>query len=147
MRNLRTGQTIRFHHEAAPAPCQPDVPTGSAGRPTISGDGRYAAFSSCAADLPGETGDFTDVYRIDLVTGDRRRVHAQGNGHSFLPSLSRDGRYVGFASEASDLVAGDDEGQTDAFRADLASGTVVRLSEAPNGAGGDSTSGSTAVSI
>jgi Tol biopolymer transport system component len=147
MRNLRTGQTMRFHHEAAPAPCQPDVPTGSAGRPTISGDGRYAAFSSCAADLPGETGDFTDVYRIDLVTGDRRRVHAQGNGHSFLPSLSRDGRYVGFASEASDLVAGDDEGQTDAFRADLASGTVVRLSEAPNGAGGDSTSGSTAVSI
>ena len=148
VRNLRSGVTTRFHHEPAPAPCQPpDLPIGSAGRPVISGDGKYAAFSSCAAALPGETGDFVDVYRVDLATGAIVRVHEQGSGHSFLPSLSRDGRYVGFGSEASNLVAGDDEGQTDAFVADLTTGTVTRASHAPSGAGGNSTSASTQAAI
>ena len=148
VRNMRTGVTTRFHRESAPAPCQPpDLPAGSAGRPVISGNGRFAAFSSCASALPGETGDLVDVYRVNLATGAIVRVHEQGNGHSFLPSLSRDGRYVGFGSEASNLVAGDDEGQTDAFVADLTAGTVTRASEAPNGAGGDSTSASTQAAI
>ena len=146
VRDMVAGETLRFHHEAAPAPCQ-DLPAGSAGRPTISGNGRFAAFSSCAADLPGESGDFVDVYRIDLSTGAIRRVHKQGDGHSFLPSLSRSGRYVAFGSEATNLVAGDDEGRTDAFVADLRAGTVTRVSHAPSGAGGNSTSGSTAVAI
>jgi Tol biopolymer transport system component len=146
VRNMRTGVTTLFHHEPSPAPCQ-DIPAGSAGRPVISGDGRYAAFSSCAAALPGEKGDFVDVYRVNLATGETQRVHAQGNGHSFLPSLSRDGRYVGFGSEATNLVNGDDEGQTDAFVADLVAGTVVRVSHASSGVGGNSTSGSTAVSV
>ena len=48
---MRDGTTIRFWHEPAAPPCQP-FPIGSAGRPAISGDGRYAAFSSCATDLP-----------------------------------------------------------------------------------------------
>jgi Tol biopolymer transport system component len=146
VRNLRTGETTRFHHEPSPAPCQP-IPAGSAGRPVISGNGKFAAFSSCAAALPGEAGDFVDVYRVNLATGAVVRVHEQGNGHSYLPSLSRDGRYAGFGSEASNLVAGDDEGQTDAFVADLAAGTVTRASEAPGGAGGNSTSASTQAAI
>jgi Tol biopolymer transport system component len=146
VRNMKTGETTRFHHEPSPAPCQP-IPAGSAGRPVISGNGKFAAFSSCAAALPGEAGDFVDVYRINLATAAIVRVHEQGNGHSFLPSLSRDGRYVGFGSEASNLVAGDDEGQTDAFVADLAEGTVTRASHAPSGAGGNSTSASTQAAI
>ena len=146
LRNLRTGETRRLHKEPSPAPCQ-DIPAGSAGRPTISGDGKYVAFSSCAAALPGELGDFVDIYRINLASGAVERVHAQGNGHSFLPSLSRDGRYVGFGSEASNLVAGDDEGKTDAFVADLLIGAVTRASQAPDGAGGNSISASTAAAI
>jgi Tol biopolymer transport system component len=146
VRDMRTGVTRLFHHEPAPAPCQ-DIPAGSAGRPVISGDGRFVAFSSCAASLPGETGDFVDVYRMNLATGAIQRVHEQGNGHSFLPSLSYDGRYVGFGSEATNLVPGDDEGQTDAFLADMGTGTVTRASQAANGTGGNSTSGSTAAAI
>jgi Tol biopolymer transport system component len=146
VRNMRAGQTRRFHHEPSPAPCQP-IPAGSAGRPTISGDGRFAAFSSCAAALPGETGDFVDVYRVHLATGAVRRVHGQGNGHSFLPSLSRTGRYVGFGSEASNLVGGDDEGVTDAFVADLATGSVTRASQTAGGVGGNNISASTAAAI
>jgi len=74
-------------------------------------------------------------------------VHAQGNGHSFPPSLSRDGRYVGVGSEASNPVAGDDEGKTDAFVADLLIGAVTRASQAPGGAGGNSISASTEAAI
>ncbi len=146
VRDMVAGQTTLFHSEPASAPCQPE-PTGSAGRPVISGNGRYVAFSSCAASLPGETGEFVDIYRLDLTTGDLVAAHTQGNGHSFLPSLSRSGRYLGFGSEASNLVAGDDEGQTDAFVADLRTGTVVRASQNAAGVGGNSISASTAAAI
>ena len=74
-------------------------------------------------------------------------VHPQGNGHSFLPSLSRSGRFVGFGSEASNLVAGDDEGQTDAFVADMVAGTVVRASQTAGGVGANNVSASTAAAI
>ncbi len=146
VRDMAVGRTTLFHSEPASAPCQ-SFPTGSSGRPVISGNGRYVAFSSCAASLPGETGAFVDIYRKDLTTGEIVAVHGQGNGHSFLPSLSRSGRYVGFGSEASDLVVGDDEGQTDAFVADMVAGTVVRASQNAGGVGANNVSASTAAAI
>ncbi len=145
-RNVATGRTIRFWQEPDSPPCQP-FPSGSAGRPAISGDGRFAAFASCATDLPGEDGAFTDVYRIRISTGEISRVGKAGNDYSFLPSLSRTGRYVGFGSDASNLVTGDDEGLPDAFVADTREGTVVRASQATDGSGGDSWSATTAVAI
>jgi Tol biopolymer transport system component len=54
VRDLTTGTTTVAHAEPPSAPCQP-APIGSSGRPTISGDGRYVAFSSCAASLPKPT--------------------------------------------------------------------------------------------
>jgi Tol biopolymer transport system component len=139
-------RTIRFWHEPDEPPCQPN-PTGSAGRPAISGNGRYAAFASCAVALPGEDGHHADVYRMRLRTGEITRVHKNGNGDSFLPSLSRSGRYVGFASEASDLVASDDAGMPDAFFADTETGEILRASEAPDGTDGDNWSATTDISI
>ena len=136
IRNLGARATVRFWQEPDSPPCQP-LPMGSAGRPMLSGDGRYAAFSSCAKDLPGENGRATDIYRFDLVTGEIVRAHAKGDLGSFLPTLSADGRYVGFGSDATDLVEGDDEGKPDAFLADVETGDVVRVSEGPGGAGGD----------
>jgi hypothetical protein len=146
VRDMAAGRTTLFHSEPPSAPCQP-FPAGSSGRPVISGNGRYVAFSSCAASLPGETGAFGDIYRIDLTNGHTVRVHPQGNGHSYLPSLSRNGRFVGFGSEASNLVAGDDEGKVDAFVADLGAGTVVRASQSTGGVGGNNISASTAAAI
>ena len=136
IRNLPERATVRFWQEPDSPPCQPQ-PMGSAGRPVLSGNGRYAAFSSCAKDLPGENGRATDIYRFDLVSGKIVRVHGKGDLGSYLPSLSADGRYVGFGSEATNLVAGDDEDQPDAFLADVETGDVVRVSEGPGGAGGD----------
>lgn len=135
MRDMKAGETIRFHHEPATAPCNEGA-SGSAGRPVISGNGQYVAFSSCSTDLVGDSG-IADIFRLDLAKSKLERV-TQGNGHSYLPSLSRSGRYLGFGSEASNLVAGDDEGQPDAFRKDLTSGEVLRASQGPDGAGGNS---------
>lgn len=144
-RNVRTRETIRFHQEADGPPCQP-FPSGSAGRPVISGNGRFAAFASCATDLPGENGQYTDVYRVDLDNGRIVRAHRSGDGNSYLPSLSRTGRFVGFASDAANLVPGDDAGP-DAFVADLRERTVTRASQAPGGSAGNGWSATSDVAI
>lgn len=146
VRDVAAGRTLRFWHEPDAPPCQP-FPAGSAGRPVISGNGKYVAFSSCATDLPGEDGEYADVYRMALADGSVDRVTpAKATGNSYLPSLSRNGQVVGFASEADDLVTGD-LGQPDAFVADLVAGTLVRASQAPDGTGGNSWSATTAASI
>ena len=144
-RDVRSGETTRFWREPDSPPCQ-SFPAGSAGRPVISGNGRYAAFASCATSLPGEDGEHTDVYRVDLVTGDVVRAHRAGNGNSYLPSLSRSGRHVGFGSEASNLVRGD-TAVPDAFVADLRAGTVVRASQAADGTAGNLDSARNSVAI
>jgi len=146
-RDLDTGETTRFWQEPDSPPCQP-FPAGSAGRPVVSGNGRYAAFASCATDLPGEDGESTDVYRVDLRTGDVVRAHRRGDGHSYLPSLSRSGRYVGFASDATNLVRGvADSPVPDAFVADLRERTVTRASQAPDGDLGNLDSGRNSVAV
>src|SRR5262245_52077170 len=50
------------------------------------------------------------------------------NHTSNPPSISGDGRYVAFASDASNLVASDTNGVTDVFRRDTQTGTTVRVS-------------------
>jgi Tol biopolymer transport system component len=61
---------------------------------------------------------------------------AQGNGNSAGPAISADGRYVAFASDANNLVAGDTNGRTDVFVRDRTSGTTQRVSVATGGAQG-----------
>src|SRR3989442_634945 len=52
---------------------------------------------------------------------------AQGNSGSFVPSLSATGRWVAFASGATNLVAGDTNTATDIFVHDLKTGQTVRV--------------------
>ena len=67
----------------------------------------------------------------------------QGTGASERPSVSADGRYVVFVSEARDLVPGDTNGAADVFRRDRRTGATVRVSltdgdrqvNGPNGIG------------
>ena len=49
------------------------------------------------------------------------------------PAVSTDGRYVAFASAASNLVAGDTNGAIDVFVRDRQSGTTERVSVASDG--------------
>lgn len=152
VRNVAKGTTTRFWHEPDAPPCS-GFPAGSAGRPVISGDGTYVAFSSCATKLPGPA-TYGQVYRMKLASGAIRLVSrtkaGAGNSDSYLPSLSRSGRYVGFGSDATDVApptGGDTGGDPDAFVADLKLGTITRASQAPDGTESNNWSASTGAAI
>ena len=107
----------------------------SGGPLSISSDGRYVAFTSAATNLvPGNPfRSFGDIYVKDLVTGAITRASTAadgtlGNGNPSLPSISSDGRYVSFTSNATNLVADDTNFQDDIFVKDLATGTIIRAS-------------------
>src|SRR5438067_2367503 len=53
---------------------------------------------------------------------------AQGNGVSSSASVSADGRYVAFYSQATNLVPGDTNGTFDVFVRDLLTNTTTRVS-------------------
>lgn len=96
----------------------------------ISADGRYVVFDSFANNLvPGDTNNRQDVFRRDMVTGTMERINttatgAQLNADSQWPTMSDDGRYVVFASVASNLVANDTNSDWDLFFKDTVLGTV-----------------------
>lgn len=90
-------------------------------RPTVSTDGRYVSFSSIASNLvEGDTQVSWDVYAHDRSTADTTMVSVnsegtRGSGVSLGSTISRDGRFVAFASTADDLVLGDANGVNDIF--------------------------------
>jgi hypothetical protein len=57
----------------------------------------------------------------------------QGDQNTTNALLSHDGRYVGFSSEASNLVAGDTNGKEDVFVRDIQTGTTERVSVTSSG--------------
>ncbi|MDP9237921.1 MAG: hypothetical protein M3P30_11100 [Chloroflexota bacterium] len=107
----------------------------SAGVRSISADGRYVAFDSFASNLvPGDTNGTGDVFVHDRLTGATERVSvdsagAQGNDDSSgRLSISADGRYVAFFSQASNLVPGDTNDNPDVFVHDRITGVTERMS-------------------
>lgn len=102
--------------------------------PTLSSDGRLVAFESFASSLvPGDTNGHEDIFVRDRRTWLTRRVSVDSNGHQATgdsrdASISADGRFVAFTSEAADLVAGDTNGVDDIFVHDLRTGHTVRVS-------------------
>ncbi|GGY07144.1 TolB family protein [Streptomyces hiroshimensis] len=58
---------------------------------------------------------------------------AEGNGQSVAPAISADGRFVAFASQASNLVPGDTNDAGDVFVRDLRTGIVVRAGVGDDG--------------
>lgn len=112
--------------------------------PQLSGDGRYLAFSSDAANLvAGDTNGDTDTFRRDLQTATTTRVSvsslgAQSSGDSLLPLISGDGRQVMFETESWSLDASDLNDFADSFVHDTADATtrpVVRIAYGTQAAG------------
>ncbi len=105
----------------------------------ISRNGRYVAFWSSASNLLyGDTNGAWDVFRRDLETGQVLRVSVRGtatqaNGHSSSPSISGDGRYIVFASEATNLVTGDTNEASDIFLRDMQTSVTTRVSVSSSG--------------
>jgi hypothetical protein len=87
----------------------------------LSDDGQKIAFSSLANDLvPGDTNHVLDVFFEDLSASKIVRASvstsgSQANGSSGNAAISGDGKFVGFASVADNLVPGDTNGSFDVF--------------------------------
>ena len=120
--------------------------------PAISADGRLTAYNSEASNLvAGDTNRARDVFVYDRDRGETTRVSvdssgAQGNGDSFAPAVSADGRFVVFSSFASNLVPGDTNGADDIFVRDRTANTTARISLGPGGAEADGGSFQPAIS-
>lgn len=100
----------------------------------VSADGRFVVFDSYASNLvPGDTNGWEDVFLRDRTLGTTTRISVsdpgeQGNGPSGDPSISADGRFVAFMSDASNLVPGDTNQAIDLFVVDLLKDTIARVS-------------------
>jgi len=120
--------------------------------PSISGDGRYVAYSSTANNLvPGDTNTWEDIFVYDTVQGTTKLVSVssngtQGNSDSYKPSISGNGRYVTYYSSANNLVGGDSNGVSDVFVYDTVLNTTKRVSVSSNGTQGNAQSYSPSIS-
>lgn len=110
---------------------------GGSWNPHISGDGNLVVFESEADDLDAaDTNGLVDVFLHNraLATTIRISVDTTGgdpDGSSYGPRISADGRIVVFSSDATDLVAGDTNGERDIFTYEVISGTIRRVSVGP----------------
>ena len=109
---------------------------------SVSADGRYVVFSSNATNLViGDTNGSYDNFVRDRVASTTNRVSlgtgtTQGNGGSFNPVMTGDGRYIAFDSLASNLVTGDTGNIRDVFVRDTQTATTTRVSVATGGVQG-----------
>ena len=96
---------------------------------SISTNGRYLVFESAANNLvAGDTNGKDDIFRKDLQSGEIVRVStsavgAQANDASRDARVSANGRFVTFASDATNLVAG--VNGSNVYRKDLVTGAVT----------------------
>jgi len=135
LRNRRTGQTRRI--SVGPMGVEAD---DSSYAPSISANGRFVVFQSRATNLvPGDTNGFVDIFVFDRLTGQVERVSVssgggiQGNDDSYTPSISANGRFVAFDSDASSLIPGDTNGYSDVYVRDLQTDRTRRITVTPGG--------------
>jgi WD40 repeat protein len=114
--------------------------------PSISADGRYIAFQSTASNLVNDdTNDAIDVFVYDRQEKHTIRISLssngiQGNSFSQYPSISADGHYVTFMSDANNLVSGDTGPYEDIFLHDMETGQTTLVSIASGGSQADNPS-------
>ena len=129
---------------------------GKSDRPTISADGRFVAFYSDATNLiPDDTNGKRDIFVYDRTARTTELVSIgtdgrHGDKSSNMPSISADGRYIAFRSNATTLVSSDFNGVRDIFVRDRdpdqngvfdeGNGTTIRVSVSTGGEPGDAES-------
>lgn len=99
--------------------------------PSISANGRWVAFTSTTNQVGTDTNNVADVFLRDRVNGTTERVSltsadGQGDGQSIDATVSDDGRYVAFQSDAHNLTTDDTSPTaTGIYRRDRTAGTTV----------------------
>ena len=109
----------------------------------VSPDGRYVVFQSRATNLvPGDTNGQDDVFVRDLQLGTTERISiapggVQGTSQSFaLSTISNDGRYVTFWSDAAEFLpsgVSDTNGTFEVYLRDRTSDTLTLVSRSASG--------------
>ena len=113
---------------------------GPSDEPSISGDGRFVAFVSAADNLViGDTNESDDVFVFDRQVQQTTRVSVssrgtEANSISLSPSISGDGRYIIFVSDADNLVLDDTNEMRDVFVHDRQTGQTKRVNVDSTGA-------------
>lgn len=115
------------------------VADASSYAPAISADGQHVVFVSHATNLTSTVLNATqNIYHVDLNADTISLISKDSSGltgaaDSFYPSVSGDGRYVVFASSASNLVPDDTNNRPDIFLHDRDSAQTSRVSIATDG--------------
>jgi Tol biopolymer transport system component len=136
VRDLARGRTWRASISSSGAESD-----GPSRKPSISADGNVVAFPSSASNLVrGDRNGVQDVFVHDRVAGRTERVETgrerEPDAASLAPHVSADGRTIVFSSDASNLVAADDNEAMDVFVADTVTGRIRRVSLGPFGESG-----------
>ena len=143
LRDRSLGTTIRISEASG---VQADAASGSG---VISGDGAYIAFASDATNLVGgDVNGATDVFRYTVSGGALALVSVstssvRGTRGSGEPSISDNGRYITFSTDAAEFSGADTNNLYDVYVRDMVGLTTTLVSQsATNNVGnGDSASG------
>jgi Tol biopolymer transport system component len=147
VKNLTTGAVERISRAAnGGEPLKANGQQADSAATDISATGRFVTFQSDAVNLVGGDVDNGElhVWWHDRETGETRRVSESAAGtpgnadhlNSFA-SVSADGRFVAFASDANNLVANDTNTVPDILVKDMATGAIAFVNR--NAAGADIT--------
>lgn len=126
--NLLDGDDIYLHNRMTGQTTLVSVNTAGAkgnGRsywPSISGDGQYVTFYSSATNLvTNDTNGLQDIFLRDLQSSITSRISVSTlglesmGGDSYEPTISANGRYIAFRSQATNLVSNDTNNTDDVF--------------------------------
>jgi Tol biopolymer transport system component/surface antigen len=151
VKDLQTGALERISQPNSDPAGEPDQPAYANGV-TSSG---LVVFQSKATNLvAGDTNGAFDVFVRQLQDAPIEQVSVssdsaggvEGNADSYTGAASDDGRYVVFASRATNLAAGNSNGQAGIFVRDLATGTTTLVSGPPGGGQADGDAGFPSIS-
>jgi hypothetical protein len=152
-RDVGDGTTVLVSRENGTTGAAGD---GDSGFASISQSGRFVAFQSDANNLSANDNNaVTNVFVRDLQNNTTRLVDrangtngAAADAGAAFPSISANGRYVAFESDANNLSANDNNAVTNLFVRDLQNGStrLVSRADGSNGAGADDSSSNPSIS-
>jgi Tol biopolymer transport system component len=126
---------------------------GKCGEAAISQTGRYVTFVSEARNLvPGDHEEVTNIFVRDMQTDRTTLVSTNStgkpiaDGDSSQPSISADGQWIAFLSEADNLDPGDTDTSTDIYAKNISTGRLVLITEGLHGAPSNGRFGGPAIS-
>jgi hypothetical protein len=106
---------------------------------SISGSGRFVLFESDAANLPGSGFQvyLRDLERHRTTLVSKTTGGVTGNGDSFDPSISRNGRFLGFESESTNFPGGLGAPDAQVYLRNRRQGNLILVSRNTGGSPGN----------